>query len=73
MAKKKALKRIAPAKVNIFKIRNRRGYAVICMGRLTEGGSPLLAYSRMIKALKRTGYALTPVTSSGAKRRVRSG
>ena len=72
MRKKKVLKKLSPAKVTIFKIRNRRGYAATCMGRLTEGGSPLLAYSRMIKALKRTGYALKPITASGAKRRVRS-
>jgi len=41
-------------KVKIFKIKNRRGYAAVCAGHLTEGKSPAQAHERMIKALRRT-------------------
>ena len=53
---KKILKKISSGKVAIFKIVNRRGYAAVCMKNLTEGRSPVQAYERMIKALKRKGY-----------------
>jgi hypothetical protein len=39
--------------VKIFKIKNRRGYAALCAGRLTEGKTPEEARARMEKALKR--------------------
>ncbi len=58
MAAKK-LKKMRAGKVQIFKIRNRRGYAAICMKNLTEGRTPVQAFYRMVKAVKRAGYDLT--------------
>jgi hypothetical protein len=40
--------------VQIFKIKNRRGYAAVCCGHLTEGSSEQEAYDRMVKAVRRT-------------------
>jgi len=48
------MKKIGHLKVDIFKIKNRIGYAAICWGHLTEGATPQQAYDRMIKALHRT-------------------
>ena len=58
MVTKKPLRKIFSGKVKIFKLQNRRGYAAICMGNLTEGRSPVQAFYRMVKAVKRSGYAL---------------
>jgi len=55
---KKPLKKLSGGRVCIFKIRNRRGYAAICMNNLTEGSSPAQAFARMAKAVKRLGFAL---------------
>ncbi len=54
--KKKALKKISGSKMQTFKIRNRKGFAAICMNNLTEGATLNLAMARMDKALKRMGY-----------------
>ncbi|MBU1853146.1 MAG: hypothetical protein KJ957_03770 [Candidatus Omnitrophica bacterium] len=40
-------------KIKIFKIKNRRGYAALCTGHLTEGRTSHEARDRMEKALKR--------------------
>jgi len=40
--------------VQIFKIKNRQGYAALCFEHLTEGKTPQEAYERMVKALRRT-------------------
>lgn len=56
--KNKVLKKISRSKVSIFKIKNRRGFAAICMNNLTEGRSIPQAIARMSKALKRSGYKL---------------
>ena len=40
--------------VRIFKIANRRGFAAICAGHLTEGATKQQTLERMAKALKRT-------------------
>ena len=58
MAKAKSLRKLASGKVKIFKIGNRAGYAAICFNHLTEGRSPVQAFSRMVKAVKRAGYEL---------------
>jgi len=58
-------------KVRIFKIRNRKGYACICCGHLTEGGTVREAYRRMIKALKRSGMVLKDNDAGIAKRFLR--
>ena len=57
MAKKK-LKKISSSRVTIFKIKNRRGFAAVTMKHLTEGGTPLEAFNRMVKAVKRAGFEL---------------
>jgi hypothetical protein len=46
--------KIGHLKVEIFKIKNRLGYAAICCEHITEGKTPQEAYDRMIKALRRT-------------------
>ncbi len=56
MAKK--LKKMSRSKVKTFKIKNRKGYAAICMNNLTEGPSSAEAVRRMAKAVKRQGYLL---------------
>lgn len=54
----KKLKKLSRSKVKIFKIKNRKGYAAICMNNLTEGPSSAEAIRRMAKAVKRQGYDL---------------
>ena len=54
----KTLKALSAGKVTIFKIKNRRGYAAICMNNLTEGNSPVQAFYRMTKAVKRAGFQI---------------
>ena len=56
---KKQLRKLSAGKVAIFKIKNRRGYAAISMNNLTEGHTPVEAFHRMAKAVKRAGFALT--------------
>jgi len=59
MAKKqKALKKVPKSRVSTFKIKNRRGYAAVCINNLTEGSTIGMALARMSKALKRSGYTL---------------
>lgn len=55
---KPALKKISVKKVKIFKIKNRKGYAAVCLNNLTEGRTTYQAYDRMLKALKRKGMGL---------------
>lgn len=45
--------KILGQQVKIFKIKNRRGFAAICNGHLTEGRNTQQALDRMEKALKR--------------------
>ena len=59
MAKSKNLKKLSAGKVTIFKIKNRRGYAAVTMNNLTEGRTPVEAFNRMAKAVKRAGYELS--------------
>ena len=46
--------KIGHLKVDIFKIKNRVGYAAVCCDHLTEGETEHEAYERMVKALRRT-------------------
>ncbi|MBI4982829.1 MAG: hypothetical protein HZC15_06855 [Candidatus Omnitrophica bacterium] len=46
--------KIGHLKVDIFKIKNRNGFAAVCFDHLTEGKTQQEAYDRMIKALRRT-------------------
>jgi hypothetical protein len=55
---KKTLKKLSTSKVTIFKIKNRRGFAAISLNNLTEGNTPVQAFARMAKAVKRLGYEL---------------
>lgn len=48
------IEKVGHLKVQIFKIKNRRGYAAVCFDHLTEGASAREAYERMVKALRRT-------------------
>ncbi len=58
MGKQKKLKKIPMSQVKKFKIKNRKGYAVICKSNLTEGRTVSQALGRLDKALKRTGYTI---------------
>jgi len=58
MAKQKQLKRIKPKLITIFKVKNRKGYAAICLSNLTEGSTPLQAFRRLLHPLNRMGYEL---------------
>ena len=55
---KKVFRKLSTSKVTTFKLRNRRGYAAICMNNLTEGNTEGIAMARMAKAVKRIGYLL---------------
>ncbi len=57
MAKAK-LKKISVSKIRIFKIKNRKGYAAVCLNNLTEGKTTYQVYDRMLKALKRKGMGI---------------
>jgi len=46
--------KIGHLQVDMFKIKNRNGYAAVCCDHLTEGKSQQEAYGRMVKALRRT-------------------
>ncbi|MBI3313591.1 MAG: hypothetical protein HYZ83_05110 [Candidatus Omnitrophica bacterium] len=56
---KKTLRKLSSGSVEIFKIKNRRGFAAVCKSHLTEGRSPAQAFERMVKAVKRAGFALS--------------
>lgn len=46
--------KIGHLKVEIFKIKNRAGFAAVCFEHLTEGKTAQEAYERMVKALRRS-------------------
>ena len=46
--------KIGHLSANIFKIRNRQGYAAVCGNHLTEGKTRGQAADRMVKAIRRT-------------------
>ena len=50
------LNKIGHLKVEIFKIKNRSGFAAVCFEHLTEGSTPQEAYARMVKALRRSNH-----------------
>lgn len=50
----KQIKKVGDHRVEIFKIKNRRGFAAACEGHLTEGDTSAQAMDRMVKALSRT-------------------
>ena len=52
------LKSIPATEVQVFKLRNRRGYAAICLDNLTEGKTAAQAVERLANPLKRMGMTL---------------
>jgi hypothetical protein len=46
--------KIGKRSVDVFKIKNRSGYAAVCESHLTEGSTQQQAIARMVKALSRT-------------------
>ena len=54
----KSLKKINAAKVTLFKIKNRSGYAAVCLNNLTEGKTPQEAFRRLVHPLRRMGFEL---------------
>ncbi len=54
----KTYKKLSSSKVTIFKIKNRRGFAAVSLNNLTEGNTPVQAFARMAKAVKRLGFEL---------------
>lgn len=58
MPKANELEAISSKDVTVFRIKNRQGYAALCRDHLTEGKTADEAYSRMVKAVKRSGYLL---------------
>ena len=54
----KPLKKISAKQVKVFKIRNRRAYAAICMDNLCEGTTASQAIRRLYHPLRRMGYEL---------------
>lgn len=57
-AKQAPLKKISAKKVKVFKVRNRRCYAAICLENLCEGTTPQQAVRRLYHPLRRMGYEL---------------
>ncbi len=54
----KPLKKISPSQIKVFKVRNRRSYAAICMDNLCEGTTVRQAISRLYHPLRRMGFEL---------------
>lgn len=58
------LKRLSGSRATIFKIKNRQGYAAICLKNLTEGKTAAEAFWRLRHPLRRSGFELAgPVPS----------
>jgi hypothetical protein len=58
MKKAPILKKLSRREVKIFKVRNRRSYAAICLNNLCEGATPQQAVRRLYHPLRRMGYEL---------------
>jgi hypothetical protein len=58
MGKTQALRKVNVSRMIIFKVKNRRSYAAICLGNLCEGNTPAQAFGRLKHPLRRMGYAL---------------
>jgi hypothetical protein len=46
--------KIGNREAKAFRIKNRKGFAIVCSDHLTEGKTMEQAYDRMVKALRRT-------------------
>ena len=49
---------ISVKKIRIFKMKNRKGYAALCLNHLTEGKTLYQVYDRMLKALRRSKVSI---------------
>ncbi len=56
--------KVSARRIKIFKIKNRKGYAAICLNNLTEGRTLNQVYDRMLKALKRYKIEVTGKVSN---------
>ena len=54
----KPLKKISARQVKVFKVKNRRSYAAVCLDNLCEGSTPQQAVRRLYHPLRRMGYQL---------------
>ena len=52
------MKKLSKSRVQVIKLKNRKGYAALCLNNLTEGASPAQAVARLKHPLKRMGYEL---------------
>ena len=52
------LKKVSKSKVQVLKLKNRKGYAAICMNNLTEGATAAQALARLKNPLRRMGLTL---------------
>ena len=53
--------KVAGKQVKMFKMKNRKGYAAICCGCLTEGKTTNQAFERMEKAMRRFASWILPM------------
>lgn len=56
--KNRTLRKLSSKKIAVFKIKNRKGYAAVCLNNLTEGKTPAEAVKRLEHPLKRMGFTL---------------
>lgn len=56
--KTKPLRKISDKHIHVFKVKNRRSYAAICLDNLCEGSTPQQAIRRLFHPLRRMGYEL---------------
>ena len=55
---KSKLKKMPKGRVQVIKLRNRKGYAAMCLNNLTEGATPAQAIERLKNPLKRMGFEI---------------
>ena len=53
------LKKMPRSRVQLIRLRNRKGFAAICLNNLTEGATAALAINRLKHPLKRMGFELS--------------
>ena len=56
--KERPLRKVTTSQIRVFRIKNRQGYAAICLDNLTEGRTPAQAVSRLKHPLRRIGFVL---------------
>lgn len=56
---KRRLRKLPKSRIQIIKLRNRKGYAAICLNNLTEGSTPAQAVARLKHPLGRMGFELS--------------